>query len=151
MDKKMNQHGDLSQRVGDQLGRDLKRLFGSSSPVSKGFDTRVMAHYRRSQTRRLRLRWVRYAAAAIVLLTVGLFMVQNHSSLDPQVKVGALPMDIDRDGRVNILDALRLAQQLPTAQIVSSQWDFNGDGTIDRQDVDLVAYRAVRLSAQEVL
>ena len=151
MDKDIDKNEDLPQRVGDPLGRDLKQLFGSPSPLPGELDVSVMAHYRRSQIRKQRLRWVRYAAAAIVLLTVGLFMVQNHSSLDPQVQVAVLPMDIDRDGRVNILDALRLAQQLPTAQELSTQWDFNSDGMIDRRDVDLVAYRAVRLSAREVL
>ena len=151
MDKDIDKNEDLPQRVGDPLGRDLKRLFGSPSPLPGELDISVMAHYRRSHTRRLRLRWVRYAAAAIVLLMVGHFVVQDISSSDQQVQVAALPMDIDRDGRVNILDALRLAQQLPTAQNLSAQWDFNSDGTIDRQDVDLVAYRAVRLSAQEVL
>jgi len=110
-----------------------------------------MAQFRRSQTRRIRLRWARYAAAAIVLLVVGLSVVRNHSSSNPQVTAAAIPMDINQDGTVNILDAMRLAQQLPTAQGLSSQWDFNGDGMIDRRDVDLVAYRAVRLSAQEVL
>ena len=87
----------------------------------------------------------------MVLLTVGLFVVQDRSASDPQLHVAAGPMDIDRDGSVNILDALRLAQQLPTGQELSTQWDFNGDGTIDRRDVDIVAFRAVRLSAQEVM
>ena len=136
---------------GDELGRDLQQLFGSPSPTPGELDVSVMAQYRRSRTHRTRLRWLRYAAAAMVLLTVGLFVVQDRSSSDQQGQVAAGPMDIDRDGSVNILDALRLAQQLPTAQELSAQWDFNSDGAIDRRDVDIVAYRAVRLSAQEVM
>lgn len=151
MDKNRDISEDLTQQVEDELATDLKRLLGSPSPIPSAFDAQIMAHYRRAQTRWFHQPWVRYAAAAMILLTVALAVIQDRSASVPQGVVAAGPMDIDQDGSVNILDALRLAQQLPIAPDVEAQWDFNSDGKIDRRDVDLVAYRAVRLSAREVL
>ena len=53
--------------------------------------------------------------------------------------------DIDRNGRVDILDAFKLARHIESAGRTETEWDFNGDGLIDRSDVDVVANAAVRL------
>ena len=52
--------------------------------------------------------------------------------------------DVDRDGRVDIVDALRLARAIDAGSTGRSG-DINGDGRIDRADVDAIAGAAVRL------
>jgi len=54
--------------------------------------------------------------------------------------------DIAGNGRVDILDALALARSIKDNRVTDQPWDFNGDGAIDRQDVDAVAQTAVRLN-----
>ncbi len=56
----------------------------------------------------------------------------------------AVAGDLDRSGRVTILDAFALARQLDSGSSPAAS-DFNGDGLIDRGDVDAIAMLAVRL------
>lgn len=58
---------------------------------------------------------------------------------------GLLSRDIDRSGRVDILDAFALARRVNSNAQYSSQWDQNGDGQMDQNDVDLIALNAVTL------
>jgi hypothetical protein len=51
--------------------------------------------------------------------------------------------DINRDGRVDILDAYVLADRIEQQQRISG--DVNNDGVTDREDIRLVAFAAVRL------
>lgn len=85
--------------------------------------------------------------------------------------VRAASGDINGDGRVDILDALALARHIEAGvpsgsspqprpskpEIIvalgdqrtapgAPSWDINGDGLLDRRDVDAVAYRAVSLT-----
>ncbi|HSV99962.1 MAG TPA: dockerin type I domain-containing protein [Sedimentisphaerales bacterium] len=54
-------------------------------------------------------------------------------------------LDLDGNGRVDILDAFRLAKGIESRGPTTAEWDVNGDGRIDRDDVDDVAFAAVRL------
>ncbi|MHC4709322.1 MAG: dockerin type I domain-containing protein, partial [Planctomycetota bacterium] len=60
------------------------------------------------------------------------------------VPAPAVDGDLDRSGRVTILDAFALARQIKSGQSPSSG-DINSDGRIDRADVDAIAMLAVRL------
>jgi hypothetical protein len=51
--------------------------------------------------------------------------------------------DVDRSGRVDILDAFALARRIQ--QGTAGGFDLNRDGVVDKLDVDLVAAQAVRL------
>lgn len=53
--------------------------------------------------------------------------------------------DEDRSGKVNILDAFALARVIRAGRNPNLRSDMNGDGRVDDQDVDLIAYRAVAL------
>jgi len=66
------------------------------------------------------------------------------ASLTSDVR-GVAKVDIDRNGRVDILDAFKLARQLESGGRSEMRWDINGDGVVDRSDVDTVAFVAVRL------
>ena len=53
--------------------------------------------------------------------------------------------DIDQSGRIDILDAFKLARHIESADRPETKWDINGDGSVNRDDVDYVAFAAVRL------
>jgi hypothetical protein len=53
--------------------------------------------------------------------------------------------DIDRDGRVDILDAFMLARHIEFSTPPKDEWDINHDGAVDRADVDLIAMASVSL------
>ena len=53
--------------------------------------------------------------------------------------------DVNRDGRVDIRDALVLARKISDGKARSSAWDFNHDGRVDQADVAAIAALAVKL------
>jgi hypothetical protein len=53
--------------------------------------------------------------------------------------------DLNGDGKVDILDALMLAKKLQSAPSSDLQLDVNGDGVIDRRDIETIAAHAVSL------
>ena len=65
----------------------------------------------------------------------------DRTALKPPAAQG----DVDRNGRVDILDAFKLARHIESAGAVEGKWDMNGDGQVNREDVDIVAFAAVRL------
>jgi len=130
----------------DQLTKDLRRLYQPPSAVPRRVDQAILAHAHRHLRPRTRIWLYRIAAAAAVLLiAVGLVFME---------KAGTRPMlsgDIDHSGSVNILDALQLARRIEDSKPLEPRWDLNGDGIVDRKDVDAVGYLAVRLDRREVM
>jgi hypothetical protein len=59
--------------------------------------------------------------------------------------------DLNRDGRVDILDAFALARQIEHGSHPDQRLDLNGDGVIDRRDVEILAARAVSLDQERRL
>jgi hypothetical protein len=71
---------------------------------------------------------------------------RGGSSIQPQVKALANAReDLNRDGNVDILDAFMLAKKLQGAPLSDPRLDMNGDGVIDRRDVETIAAHAVSL------
>jgi dockerin type I repeat protein len=86
------------------------------------------------------------AAAAIVVIVV--YVDRRHSSPTPVAGTqAAQPGDIDGNGRVDILDAFLLAKKVEAKAPAAPGDDVNGDGVVDRADVDRVAGWAVRVEA----
>ena len=56
-----------------------------------------------------------------------------------------IPGDIDGSGRVNIVDAYRLAVSLQTGEEIDLSFDQTGDGRVDAEDVDEIARVSVAL------
>ena len=80
-------------------------------------------------------RWV--ALAASVVLVCGLIYFWQTR---PQAFAAE---DINRDGVVDILDALALARKIEAGEM--GEMDFNRDGVIDERDAATIAIDAVRL------
>jgi hypothetical protein len=53
--------------------------------------------------------------------------------------------DLNRDGKVDILDAFMLAKKLQGASFSDPNLDVNDDGVIDHRDVEVIAVHAVSL------
>lgn len=130
----------------DDLRTDLTRLYAVEPKHSPAIDQAIMnrarAHLAGRKRFRLLLR-VGGAAAAAVVLSVVLW---NRPSA-PQVATRI--EDINRDGVVDIRDAMALQRSLNAGPIKSN--DVNRDGVTDRRDVDAVAMIAVRMQPGDSL
>jgi len=137
-EKKEHFDEDMDLRISNRFSNDLKALFepqrGVPPVVDRAVLDRAHKHFAQMQSgksKRLRIHWAwRIAAAAAVIIL---------AASETQV------VDIDRNGRVDILDAFTLAKHIESAGPAETEWDINGDGLIDRDDVDVVALAAVRL------
>jgi len=158
------QFDDLDRDISDRLRRDLRGLFEPSGAVPARVDRIILdqAKQRLAQPRRLiiRLRWVAGITAAAAVVTVGMILFQgpNHqSSVINHQSVAGGRADVDGNGRVDILDAFQLARRieargpanLTRSGAADTQWDLNGDGRVDKDDVNLVASAAVRLGPED--
>jgi hypothetical protein len=152
------QFDDIEAHVSDRLRRDLRGLFGPPGAVPARIDKAVRdeTHKRLARPRRLilHLRWAGIAAAAAaIILAVVLYEAPSPGNLNSQISnlQSSRPApaerraDVDGIGRVDILDAFRLARCIEARGPVDRKWDVNGDGRVDKADVDLVACAAVRL------
>ena len=142
---------DMDLRVSADLRADLNTLFEPRQSVPAEIDRAVLdrahQHLIRPQRRRPVLRWVASAAAvaAVIILTFSLNLTKEpRFSTDSSGRAEA-QADIDQNGRVDILDAFTLARHIESASRPELKLDINGDGLVNRDDVDLVAFAAVRL------
>ena len=109
----------------------LRRLAPPAPAVPADVDARLLAAARTPRRRVppvLRFALPLAAAAAVVLW------------LWPR----AVPGDLDRDGRVDVVDAYLLAVRVEHGE-AGRDFDLNGDGGVDRRDVEHVAALAVRV------
>ena len=143
---------DLDLRISPEFSADLNTLFKPHFSVPPEVDRAIMdqAHRRfvRRQRRSRLLRWAGSiaAAAAVIIFAFSLNLTQRPgSSTSQSTLVEAQAVDIDRNGRVDILDAFKLARHIESADRTDKKWDINEDGVVNRKDVDLVALAAVRL------
>jgi len=144
---------ELGFGVSSRLSEDLDAVFGPQGHVPTRVDRAVAEAARRHfGVRPRKLWWVRWAvaaattAAAVIVWTV---YVPAHRAPLPRAARIAAEMkraDIDRNGRVDIIDAFRLARHIESASPTKQKWDINGDGLVNRDDVDQVARAAVRLN-----
>jgi len=69
-----------------------------------------------------------------------------ESAIPPQRQGRAyVREDLNRDGKVDILDAFILAKKLQGANVSDRTLDLNGDGVIDHRDAEIIATHAVSL------
>ncbi len=135
-------------RAADQPG------FRVLPEVDEAIRAAARGHFRRRRRQRvLRLWGVGAAAAAVLLLAVyvrwpsGSESTARPGTVSPVVSATApqaVPETVAHR-RVNILDAFALARALKAGETARPEWDYNGDGVVDRADVDRIAMAAVRL------
>ena len=130
------------------LAAALRGMYSEGPRVPVSMDAAVLREARSgfSRRRRFRLmvRWVgagAAAAAAVVVVAVNL----SREKVPARVATSAVVGDVDRNGRVDMLDAFVLARKVDAEAAAAKGEDVNGDGVIDRRDVDAVAALAVRL------
>ncbi len=140
---------DLGLRASAKLSADMGALFEPQRPVPPEVDRAVLDRARLHLVRR-RFRWTTVwkvaAAAAVVIFAFSLDLTkQPEPTADRSVTANVQTVDIDQNGRVDILDAFKLARHIESAGTATKNWDINGDGLVNRDDVDMVAFAAVRL------
>ncbi|RPJ18951.1 MAG: hypothetical protein EHM35_21290 [Planctomycetaceae bacterium] len=154
-----NRHFDgVDRHVSPQFGKDLRALFEPPGAVPQEVDKAIadmagthLASRKHVSPRRLviPMRWAAVAAAAVIVLCTILYTTVTHDTPHSAFRiphsVDPGRADIDSSGRVDILDAFRLARHVESRGQAQTEWDFNDDGLVDRQDVDIVAFAAVRL------
>ena len=140
--------------VSSRFSEDLGAVFGPQGHVPTHVDRAVAEAARRHfGARPRRLWWLRWAvpttAAAAALVALAVYLPTRRAPA-PQaansVTTRTTRVDIDGNGRVDILDAFQLARHIESAGPTNESWDINGDGLVNRDDVDKVALAAVRLS-----
>ncbi len=146
------QFDNTQRHVSDRFRTDLRALFEPTGAVPPEVDRAILeqAHRRLARPRRLiiRLRWAAGIAAAAAVITIGTalyFGTAGHNHQSSIINHQSAAADIDNNGRVDILDAFRLARHIETGDRTERNWDLNGDGRLDPDDVDVVAFAAVRL------
>jgi len=143
----MNGDENRDEQMPTELVGRLRALASKTAVlVPRSVDEAVLLQARKhfSEVRRRRARftaaWWTAAAASIALMAVvGLSLIQR-----PRYERA----DIDRNGRVDILDAFALARTLQRGAVKGP--DMNGDGVVNRADVDIIAAQAVKLKKGRV-
>jgi hypothetical protein len=88
---------------------------------------------------------VAWAAAAVVLAAglAALLLVARREAASPAV-TPTVSMDVNGDGRVDILDALALERKIENHEPYNPKWDIVPDGRIDEKDVQAIAMFVVQ-------
>lgn len=100
----------------------------------------------RRALRRLALAVPLAAAAAVALVLLVPELRQPETPAASEAVAAAGPDDVNRDGKVDILDAFAVARALDRGQAGAAH-DATGDGKIDRSDVDRLALAAVAVGS----
>jgi hypothetical protein len=150
-DNKFEDSGEFE--ISDEFAEDLKSIYGAKRSFPGEADQAVLAaagkHLAKKHGRLRIARWaVSAAAAAAVVVFAFVHDFNNSGQMESKMAmVDAIRAieDIDRNGRVDILDAFKLSGMVESEMSLNAKWDVNGDGHVDSKDVDAVAARAVQL------
>ncbi len=155
-ERKEHYDEDSDLGLSPKFSEDLNTLFKPHLSVPPEVDRAIMdwAHrhfvhrrWRHQLFRRANL-WRIAAAAAVIIFAFSLTQTQKSgTTTTSSFVVEPQAIDIDQNGRVDILDAFKLARHVESksTERAKIQWDINGDGLVNHNDVDLVASAAVRL------
>ena len=149
-DEKRHFDEDSDMRVSNKLSADLKALFRPDMSVPPEVDRGIMDRayqqlVRRHKNRRIFRFSACAAVAVVVFLVLTLDIIREPHPAALHSDIVAVRTDIDQNGSVNVLDAFRLARHIESTDRPDMKWDINGDGFVNYDDVDSVAFSAVRL------
>lgn len=140
-------HNDSDQSdLPDSLKGDLQRAYARTPQVPPTIDAAILnaarGRMRRFRPARTLLIWGGGAVtAAAAVLAVALYLRQSGTP----PAVGTSARDVNRDGKVDMLDAYVLARRVDANVPANGALDLNSDGKVDRLDADVIARDAVRL------
>ena len=183
-ERKEHYDEDSDLGLSPKFSEDLNTLFKPHLSVPPEVDRAVLDQVHRHLSRRYRprraFRWAASTAAAAAVIIFAFILniareptaemareaaqdtAKKYTSYTARKPAPALvssviaeaQIDIDQNGRVDILDAFKLARHVESESTDRTEtnlslrkqgWDINGDGLVNRKDVDLVASAAVRL------
>jgi len=131
---------------GAPLRRALAALHKEALFIPREVDDTVLAGARpelaRLRARHSRGRMAKWLALAACIVALGALVRLWLPSGGPRPFARE---DLNRDGRVDILDAFQLARDIKAGRARKATEDFNGDGRVDAADVQILARRAVSL------
>ena len=143
-----NRHNeDNALQAPQKLVTALKALTHDRIFIPPAID-RVIANAARqrlekpSGARKIFSRWLLWPAlaTACVAFALLLFLTSRLSNTSTFARE-----DLNRDGRVDILDAFALARQIRDGGAAPAALDLNGDGVVNQRDTEIIAARAVAL------
>ena len=156
-------HGGEPEAVAPQgLAEDLAGLYETDVPVPPEVDEAIVAMAHKQFAPRNRRAVVvpfrpayRWAAAGVLAAAAVLALVvlpewlgrplQHARRARIATAQETAREDVDGSGEVDILDAFTLARHIESGAPQTAEWDMNGDGTLNRADVDMIASAAVSL------
>ena len=135
------------------LAEALGGLYRAGPSIPVEIDRAILNEARAGYARRRRFwlaaRAVGAASAAAAAIVIAVVAYRGNGPDHPgpvaatQGTAGAVPGDVDGSGRVDVLDAYALAKKVEAKATPGRGDDVNGDGVLDRADVDRVAAMAV--------
>ncbi len=145
---------DPEPQLPPALAEDLKALFGGHLDVPRDADARIWAaarqHSLSQQRRRVAMRWLQAGAAVAAAIILVVWVTMPAVDAVKRIRPASEPLVLKDQRRVDILDAFTLARSIERRASLDASWDLNRDGSIDRQDVDLIAARAVSLQERVI-
>jgi hypothetical protein len=141
------------------LAAEIQAAYRRDVSVPPSLDAAILSEAKAGFARRRRFRLVLRgaavaAAAAVVVMAVQLKHAPSSPSpiaivapASPQQPAPIAPgEDVDRNGKVDILDAFVVAKLIEVQGELVRKYDVNGDGKVDQADVDRIAVVAVDTS-----
>ena len=143
----MNDDANRDEQAPEAVSAQLRALASKTTlfvpaSVDEAVLSRARDHFaevRRWPNRFSRVWWTAAAACIALALVAGLSLI-NRTRYEQA--------DVDRSGHVDILDALALARRIQQGPATGP--DLNGDGIVNKADVDAIAARAVKLKKGRV-
>ena len=140
-------HEGEEPQAPQKLVAALKEIPSRHVFVPPTIDEAVLRAARKHLTRPQRAKcwrfrpWIVWPATAVVCLLLA--VLGNFVMKQPRTAFAR--EDVNHDGQVDVLDAFQLARGVQVGMKQSSELDLNGDGVIDRRDVEFIAAKAVKL------
>lgn len=125
------------ERIPEPLVAALREMDKGRVFVPPERDEIILARARAQLVRGRKLRVIPWLAAAAALMIAAFVVLTPGPS--------KIREDVNRDGRVDIRDALLLARKISDGDAKASAWDLNQDGRVDQNDVGAIAALAVKL------
>lgn len=147
------------------LASDLSDLFGhavDTTSLDGSILASAKAHFAECDTpvsapAPIRAWWARWRIAEVAGLAAAIGLIVwisspgHHGDQSPNGKNIAVVGDVDRNGKVDILDAYLLQRNINAGDALQTDWDMTGDGQVNRDDVSAVAMLAVKLDGGKSL